>query len=268
MIPSALIVEDEPEANRLLSLLVQMRGYDTESAFSGGEALEIVRRHRPDIVFLDLMLPDTNGFDVCKALKGRRSTDLIPIVMVTARVAAENRLMSYRVGANDYVPKPYTPDQIFDAMSAADSWRREIAQHSDGGEILLDTRYDVEPFEQIYRLQSLLLAQTAWEEEAVRKLGLDLISMVQNVLVWGRRHHVERLASIRYDLQRDRVTLVVEDQGGWFSCDDLPSEEGIGLLIGQSRFDTVAYSESGSPVSLSKWLAPGRPPAPEGLQPH
>src|SRR4051812_44004676 len=104
LMPSALIVEDEPEANKLLSMLVQLRGYETESAFTGGEALELADRQRPDIVFLDLMLPDANGYDVLRALKGNRKTNPIPVVMVTARIAAENREMSYRVGASDYVP--------------------------------------------------------------------------------------------------------------------------------------------------------------------
>src|SRR5205807_2528884 len=113
--PTALIVEDEPEANKLLSMLVRLRGYRTESAFTGGEALEKVDQARPDIVLLDLMLPDINGYEVCRALKARRQTHPIPVVMVTARVAAENRVESYRVGANDFVPKPYTPDQIFTA---------------------------------------------------------------------------------------------------------------------------------------------------------
>ncbi len=66
--PKALIVEDEPEANELLAMLVQLRGYQTDSAFTGGEALIKAEQARPDIVFLDLMLPDLNGYDVCRAL--------------------------------------------------------------------------------------------------------------------------------------------------------------------------------------------------------
>ena len=78
--PSALIVEDEPEANHLLAMLVQLRGYRTDSAYTGGEALEKVREQPPDIVFLDLMLPDMNGYEVCRALKTKKATSLIPIV--------------------------------------------------------------------------------------------------------------------------------------------------------------------------------------------
>jgi DNA-binding response OmpR family regulator len=257
--PNALIVEDEPEANRLLSLLVQMRGYHTESAYTGSEALERAHRSAPDIVFLDLMLPDTNGYDVCKALKGKRETALVPVVVVTARLAAENRLMSYRVGANEYVPKPYTPDEIFEAMTAARSWRRGIEEHVDGGEICLDTRSDVEPFAQIFFLQSLLLARTRWDEEAVRQLGHDLATLAQIVLDWGRRNKVERLATIRHELRSDRVSLTIEDVGGCFADNALPHAEGLGLLLGQNRFDSVSHDESGRRVTLSKLLPMSEP---------
>src|SRR5881275_1507726 len=101
--PIALIVEDEPEANQLLSMLVQLRGYQTESAFTGEQALGMIEAARPDLIFLDLMLPDINGFDICRAIKGKRSTCSIPVVMVTARLAAENRAQGFRVGATDYV---------------------------------------------------------------------------------------------------------------------------------------------------------------------
>ena len=69
LMPTALIVEDEPEANKLLSMLVQLRGYQTESALDGAAALDHLRRQAFDVIFLDLMLPDIDGYDVCRALK-------------------------------------------------------------------------------------------------------------------------------------------------------------------------------------------------------
>src|SRR6185312_11958628 len=143
LMPTALIVEDEPEANELLSMLVQLRGYQTDSAFTGNQALEKVEQVRPDIVFLDLMLPDINGYDVCRQLKAHRDTSGIPVVLVTARLAAENRLQGFRVGATDYVPKPYTPDQIFGAMAHADIWRARLAEGAVEGVIPLDARGDM-----------------------------------------------------------------------------------------------------------------------------
>ena len=117
--PTALIVEDEPEANKLLGMLLRLRGYRTESAFTGKEALQLVEKSQPDIIFLDLMLPDLNGYEVCKILKSSKGTSLIPLVIVTARIAAENRIESFCLGADDYIAKPYTPDQIFQAVEQA-----------------------------------------------------------------------------------------------------------------------------------------------------
>jgi DNA-binding response OmpR family regulator len=252
--PTALIVEDEPEANRLLALLVQLRGYQTRSAFTGDEALEMVRQSRPDIVFLDLMLPDTNGYDVCRALKSTRTTNLIPVVMVTARIEEENRLLSYRVGANDYVSKPYTPDEIYDAMSAADCWKRSIEGPSTSGDICVDSRADVELFEQIGRLQSLLLARTGWDEAAVLAFGRDVMALAQNLIEWGKRHRVEPVATIRYELHSDRLVFAVRDLGGWFDPDKLAHEKGLGILIDDGRFDAVSTSDAASEVVMTKRL--------------
>ncbi len=104
--PTALIVEDEPEANKLLSMLVRLRGYSTLSAFTGKEALEMIERGGPDVVFLDLMLPDINGFDVCRAIKSRPGTQAVPVVMVTARLAEENRAKSARLAPTSSSPSP------------------------------------------------------------------------------------------------------------------------------------------------------------------
>ena len=186
--PTALIVEDEPEANQLLSMLVQLRGYQTDSAFTGGEALEMVGRARPDIVFLDLMLPDINGYDVCRALKGSRPTSAIPVVMVTARLAAENRVQGFRVGATDYVPKPYTPDQIFGAMAQADAWRRRLDDGEDQGVIPLDAGGDVAALREISRLRTLLLERTRLSEDAARRLDQVLLDLASRAVDWGCRN--------------------------------------------------------------------------------
>jgi DNA-binding response OmpR family regulator len=123
--PTALIVEDEPEANRLLSMLIQLRGYRTESAFTGRQALEMAQGEPPDIVFLDLMLPDKSGYDVCRELKSRRETSDVPVVIVTARLEGEARARSAQAGANEYVCKPYTPDQIFTTLATLGDLRRK-----------------------------------------------------------------------------------------------------------------------------------------------
>ena len=89
--PTALIVEDEPPANFLLAQLLQLRQYQSDCVYNGADALRRLTERRPDVVFLDLMLPDTNGYEVCRAIKSNPATCLVPVVIVTARLADENR---------------------------------------------------------------------------------------------------------------------------------------------------------------------------------
>jgi CheY-like chemotaxis protein len=253
LMPTALIVEDEPEANKLLALLLQLRGYSTESAFTGGEAIEKLGTN-PDVVFLDLMLPDTTGFDVCRAIKTRRETNPIPVVMVTARLAAENRAQSFRVGANDFVPKPYTPDQIFDALKAADVWRREMEAHGTHGEVHLHTRADGSPFAALARLWSLLLARTSWDEGEIRQLGLLLVEIGQEAIDWGRRNDVADIATLSYEILSESLRLTLRDHASWFASENDRLDE----LIAMGGFDSIERDPSEGRIRLTRSFPPER----------
>ena len=253
--PTALIVEDEPDANRLLAMLVQLHGYLTESAFTGGEALELVGRQAPDIVFLDLMLPDINGYEVCRTLKSMKETSLIPVVMVTARVAAENRLQSYRVGADDYIAKPYTPDQIFKAMDAADHWRRKVESGERAGEFPIDPRTPGETLRQLAKLRSLLLSGTVLDIDSVSRIDEALKEIAGEAA--GTKPPVPVVGSLAYRLGDDRLVLTFRDTNGWLRDNhDAPAERWPKAL-GSARFDSIEWDESGSRLTLSRRYAPG-----------
>jgi DNA-binding response OmpR family regulator len=254
--PKALIVEDEPEANDLLAMLVQLRGYQTDSAYTGEEALEKVERTRPDLVFLDLMLPDINGYDVCRHLKSCRETSGIPVVMVTARLASENRLQGFRVGATDYVPKPYTPDQIFAAMAQAEAWKARLAEGPLEGTIPLDARSDVAHLREISRLWSLLLERTPLSVEAARGLDQILVDLATRAVEWGVRTGHGLVASLHYRRDHDGVVVTVRDESGWFVADPPRKPEGLGGLIARGRFDEVAYNDLAHQVVLTLLFSP------------
>jgi DNA-binding response OmpR family regulator len=249
--PIALIVEDEPEANRLLALLVQLRGFRAESAHSGAEALELARRRSPDIVFLDLMLPDANGYDVCRELKAHRETSAIPVVMVTARLEDENRLRSFRVGAEEYIPKPYTPDQIFGALACAASWRRSVEQAADHGEILIDTRDEPAALKRLQALATSLLARSDADEAEVDRLRQALLDLCREAVEWGRRHTLDGVATVGYELEADRVVLTVDDVGGWFRG-GRPASERLAPILARARFDEVDEEPGGERIVLTK----------------
>jgi DNA-binding response OmpR family regulator len=213
--PTALIVEDEPEANKLLGMLLRLRGYETSPAFTGKGALEHIDKHKPDVIFLDLMLPDLSGYEVCKILKFSKATCLIPLLIITARIAAENRIESFCLGADDYIAKPYTPDRIFEALEQSMRWvelgRRDLVQ----GNIFFDHSDDGEILRRLGQLRSLLLARTAMNLEAVNQLGRAIKEIWCMADEWVRAYSSERFANLTYMLTARRLVLSFSDAGGW-----------------------------------------------------
>ena len=119
MARAVLIVEDEPDQNEMLAQLVKRRGFSVVQTYLGKEGVNRARESPPDLLLLDLMLPDIDGFEVCESLRRSRDTNLIPIVMATQLTDAARRLQGFRVGANAYVVKPYSREQIYDAIDIA-----------------------------------------------------------------------------------------------------------------------------------------------------
>jgi two-component system phosphate regulon response regulator PhoB len=107
-----LIVDDDPDIVRLVSYNLSQAGFESISASTGRQALELVESHSPDLILLDLMLPDIDGMEVCRTLRARDSTRSIPIVMLTARSEEIDRVVGFELGADDYVMKPFSPREL------------------------------------------------------------------------------------------------------------------------------------------------------------
>jgi DNA-binding response OmpR family regulator len=102
-----LIAEDEPDTANLLQFHLQRRGYHTNVASDGFNALNLTFERHPDLVILDLMLPKLHGFEVCRMLKASPSTREIPVFMLTAMASTESKVDGFSLGANDYMTKPF-----------------------------------------------------------------------------------------------------------------------------------------------------------------
>ena len=250
--PTALIVEDEPEANKLLAMLVQLRGYSTISAYSGAEALEKVVTHMPDVVLLDLMLPDRDGYDVCRALKALGTTSQVPIVIVTARIAAENRIESFRAGADDYVPKPYTPDQIFEALEES----HDLVQKSDlppfDGEVVLDGRDDGQTLRRLARLRSSVQARCGLEPQAIDRFTAAIKTIWSSADRWGRKAGIDRVATLAFSLSDDSLRLTVQDEGGWLASASELDPDPVLTVLADAGFDQVIYDPGERSLTLVK----------------
>ena len=107
-----LIVDDEPDLARLVEFNLTQAGLETSLAFTGAQALQLARLKVPDLVLLDLMLPDISGKEVCRRLRAEPKTRHVPIAMLTARGEEVERIERFEVGADDYVTKPFSPREL------------------------------------------------------------------------------------------------------------------------------------------------------------
>lgn len=104
-----LIVEDEPQINRLIELVLQSEGYyKIKKAFDGKEALETIKTEKPDLILMDVMIPEIDGFSLCKLIKEDKNLNSIQIIMLTAKKMEEDVLKGFENGAIDYISKPFS----------------------------------------------------------------------------------------------------------------------------------------------------------------
>lgn len=107
-----LIVDDESDLAELVAFNLRETGHTTVTAGSGSAALAEIARERPDLVVLDLMLPDISGVEVCRRLRRNPGTQRLPVIMLTAKTNELDRVVGFEVGADDYVTKPFSPREL------------------------------------------------------------------------------------------------------------------------------------------------------------
>lgn len=112
MAQKVLVVDDEADIAELLSYNLQLDGFEVVCASNGIEALNQARTHLPELIILDLMLPDMDGFSICEILRCQPSTSDIPIIFLTAMAGEMPRLHGFEVGATDYCTKPIRPRDL------------------------------------------------------------------------------------------------------------------------------------------------------------
>src|SRR3954471_1627612 len=111
-----LVVEDDPEINHLVGAYARLAGFDYRAATTAAAAFDEIRRHRPSLIVLDVMLPDLDGFEICRRVKEDPDTRPIPVILLTA-LGEAYRQRGLACGASEYLGKPFDPDLLMEAMS-------------------------------------------------------------------------------------------------------------------------------------------------------
>jgi two-component system phosphate regulon response regulator PhoB len=138
--PKILVVEDEPDAAELVQFNLRKAGFQVVIARDGEEAVRRARLEQPDLIVLDVMLPELDGLEVCKLLRRDSATAGVPIIMLTARAAELDRVLGLELGADDYVTKPFSPRELVLRVKGLLRRRSEEpeAERLNFGELVLD----------------------------------------------------------------------------------------------------------------------------------
>src|SRR5438094_7268298 len=107
-----LVIEDEPANIQTLSTLLKERGYQINIATNGGQALQVLERIRPDLILLDIMMPEMDGFETCRRIKASTAWQEIPIIFLTAKTETVDIVRGFELGAVDYVAKPFNAHEL------------------------------------------------------------------------------------------------------------------------------------------------------------
>ena len=113
-----LIVEDEADIAQLLKLYLEKDGFRTMTASTGVEGFKLIKADRPDLVILDLMLPEMDGLEICKKIRSTLDIALLPILMLTAKAEESDTIIGLELGADDYVTKPFSPKVLVTRVKA------------------------------------------------------------------------------------------------------------------------------------------------------
>jgi DNA-binding response OmpR family regulator len=272
MMTTALIVEDHPEQAGLVARILRMRDFEPIVAEDGQTGLRLARKHQPDVLLLDLMLPDINGFDVCRQLRTDRETMLIPVVMLSALNDMQHRVHGFRVGANAYLTKPYGVGDLFEAISAARAWRISMEHRLLQGEVSVELNSEITLLKDLNDFLMHVCQTTPLTNEQIMQIRQAVMEMAHNAIEWGNQHRSDRLVKIIYRVHEDHLEIVVRDQGTGFDRSNLPHAAiaddpfthldvreklglragGFGLLICQGMVDEMSYNDQGNEVTLIK----------------
>jgi len=114
---TVIYIEDEPEMVDLVSLILNRKGFAVKGANSGREGIDLVRKEMPDLVLLDLMMPDVDGWDVYQQMKADEKTRKIPVIVITAKAQSIDKVLGLHIAKVEaYISKPFTPQELLDSV--------------------------------------------------------------------------------------------------------------------------------------------------------
>jgi two-component system alkaline phosphatase synthesis response regulator PhoP len=225
-----LIVEDEADIADLVKYHLEKEGLSARTVADGKQALDLIVRDHPSLIILDLMLPGVDGLEMCRRLRAQSATQGIPIIMLTARAEEVDRIVGLEMGADDYVPKPFSPRELVARVKAV--LRRTAAPVSpsespvSAGNLRLDpARHQVTKDDRAIELSAM---EFRLLEFFLRHRGRVFTRTQLLDQIWGQDRFVEpRTVDVHIRRLREKVedrprqpTLILTVRGMGYKCQD------------------------------------------------
>jgi two-component system phosphate regulon response regulator PhoB len=201
-----VIIEDERDVARLLEFNLRSAGFEVSSADTGALGLAAVLASKPDVVVLDLMLPDQSGYEVCKAIRADATVGDVGVLMLTARGEAEDRILGLEVGADDYVVKPFVVREVVlrvTALANRLAERRARPASSDPSSVLRVGAIELDPVTHDVRIDGA--------PAQLRPRGYKLLQLLVSDpgRVFSREELLEQVWEVRGDINTRTVDVHV-----------------------------------------------------------
>lgn len=230
-----LVVEDEPDLAELLRFHLEQEGFSVQTCSSGDQVLVHVRRNRPDVILLDLLLPGMPGLEVCRRLRSDPELAAVPLIMVTAKAEEADRIVGLELGADDYVSKPFSPRELVARVRAV--LRRAYPQHPVRAPEVYERgwlRVDFDRYEVTVAGRPVALSRKEFE---LLRFFLTYPNRVFDRLhildaVWGEDTHVE-VRTVDVHMRRLRQLLEEDDHHPQL----LVTVRGVGYKLDERALD-------------------------------
>ena len=207
MTDKILIIEDEVKIARTVRLYLEQNGYQVSVVHDGALALSALRKERPDLVLLDLMLPHVDGWEICRQM---RRESVVPIIMLTARSEESDKLIGLELGADDYITKPFSPREVVARVRAVLRRARGLIQPSS---LLRLGKLEIDLAQRSVMFNGVFLEFTPIEYDLLVTLAnrpgqvftrLQLLEATQNVAYEGYERNIDQhIKNLRSKLQDD-----------------------------------------------------------------
>jgi two-component system phosphate regulon response regulator PhoB len=189
--PKVVLIEDERDIVELVRYNFRKEGFEVESFSRGEEGLEYLRRHPADLVLLDIMLPDRDGFEICRRLRAEERLKSLPVIFLTAKGEEIDRVLGLEIGADDYVVKPFSPREL---VARAKAVLRRQTRPAESAEVVetRDLRLDARTQEVTVRGRSVELSTLEFKRLHFLASHPRRIFSREQLLdeVWGRDRFV------------------------------------------------------------------------------